>query len=84
MRIEFVDGMTVVHLDKPERRSNTGHIGIHKRKNGVYQVCKGHCMLGWRVTLDEAIALRAEADKRSKDGTFDDWFAQIINARRIK
>ncbi len=81
MRITFVDGVTVIHLDKPERKSNTGHVGICRRRDKTYQVCMGSKVLGWCKTLDDAVALRAEADKRTADGNFDAWYADIVAAR---
>ena len=82
MRYEFIDGVTVVHLEKKKKKSNTGYVGIHRRKNGTYQVCKGKYMLGWRNNLDEAVSLRAEADRRKKDGTFDSWMAELLSKRK--
>ena len=82
MRYEFIDGVTVVHLEKKQKKSNTGHVGIHRRKDGIYQVCKGKYILGWPHSLEEAVALRAEADKRAKDGTFNAWFADLVDKRR--
>ena len=80
--ISFVDGMTVIHVEPQNRSSNTGVVGVHHCKGGLYQICKGKDMLGWRKTLPEAIALRAEADRRKADGTYDIWFAEIKSARR--
>ena len=82
MWYEFVDGVTVVHLDKSSNKSNTGYVGIHRRKNGIYQVCKGKYILGWRNTLEDAVALRKEADRRKADGTFDMWYAEILASRK--
>lgn len=84
MKVTFVDGITVVNTSVAAKVSNTGLTGIHLCKNGTYQVCKGKDMLGWRKSLDEAVALRAEADRRKVDGTYDAWLADIHSARRHK
>lgn len=80
--ISFVDGKTVIHVEHKNKSSNTGIVGIHRRKDGVYQTCKGKDILGWCKTLPEAIALRAEADRRKTDGTYDAWFAEIQSTRK--
>lgn len=80
--VTFVDGMSVVHVLFPARRSNTGHVGVHKMHNGRYQVCKGKHILGWRGTLEEAVALRTEADCRKRSGTYDEWYAAILAQRK--
>lgn len=85
MQITFAEGVTVVCVSDDTRKgSNTGYTGIHRRSNGIYQICKGRDVLGWRGSLDEAIALRAEADERKADGTYNDWLADIRAARRRK
>lgn len=84
MRVTFIDGATVVQVCDSTKGSNTGHTGIHRRKDGTYQVCKGKDILGWCKNLGEAVALRDEADKRKTDGTYSIWLAEIHAARRRK
>lgn len=78
----FVDGSTVLLIPRAKRISNTGHVGIHYIAScNTHQVCIGSRLLGWRVKLDDAVALRAEGQRRIEDGTFDDWFAAIKAGR---
>lgn len=85
MQITFVEGVTVVCVSDDTRKgSNTGYTGIHRRSNGIFQICKGRDVLGWRGSLDEAIALRAEADERKANDTYDAWLAEIKRQRRHK
>lgn len=79
----FVDGSTVLHIQLKKRISNTGHAGIHYiAAYNTHQVCIGSRVLGWRIKLDDAVALRAEGQRRIADGTFDGWYAELKAARR--
>ena len=82
MRVTFEDGVSIVHAEPSRRSSNSGHIGIHKRANNIYQICLGKYILGWRTSLDDAIALRKEAEQHKADGTFDAWYADLKSKRR--
>ena len=78
----FDNGDTVIRLHDCSRSSNTGYVGIHRRKDGQYTICKGADILGWRATLDEATQLLDEAEQHKANGTYDAWFAAIKAARR--
>lgn len=82
MRVTFEDGVSIVHAEPPRHRSNTGHVGIHKRADDTYQVCLGKYILGWRKSLDDAIALRKEAEQHKANNTFDTWYAELKSKRR--
>lgn len=79
----FVDGSTVLHIQLKKRISNTGHVGIHYIAScNTHQVCAGSKILGYRIKLDDAVALRAEGQRRIEDGTFDDWYTLLKAGRK--
>lgn len=79
----FIDGATVLEVKNHKRISNTGEVGIHKIKNSNrYVVSLGKKTLGWRPTLEAAVALRDEGRARKADGTFEDWWTSILAGRR--
>lgn len=80
---DFIDGATVLTLGTKRRESNTGYVGIHRMtKPCTHQVVVKSRIIGWRVQLEDAVALRDEALQRVADGTFDDWYAEIKRNRR--
>lgn len=82
LQVTFDDGVTIITLDKPIRRSNTGYTGIHLTKNGHYQISLGKDILGWRSSLEEAISLREEACQHKSESTYDEWYAGIRANRK--
>lgn len=79
----FVDGKTILHIQRADRRSNTGHTGIHYiAKSNTHQVRIGARILGWRVRLEDALTLRAEGLRQLQTGTFDSWYAELKTQRR--
>lgn len=82
LKRSFVDGSTVLRIPRKKRTSNTGYVGIHYiASSNTHQVCIGSRLLGWRIKLDDAIALRAEGQRRIKDGTFNDWYTALMAGR---
>lgn len=85
LTVNFIDGMTVVELETQGRKSNTGIVGIHKRKSdGKYCVQIGTKTLGWCKQLDEAVRLRETGLLHKSDGTFDAWFATLRKNKKAE
>lgn len=80
---DFIDGATVLTLGTKRRESNTGYVGIHYiAKLNTHQVAVKSRIIGWRVQLEDAVALRDEARRRVEDRTFDEWYAKLKSSRR--
>lgn len=79
MKSYFENGVTVVDTGRKnnDRISATGHKGIYKHPDGGYQARYNKLYLGSYPTLEEAVAVRQEAERQSKAGTIDEWAKQF-------
>lgn len=83
MNRDIIDGVTVITIPRNEKVSNTGYTGIHyMAKNNTHQVRVKSQIIGWRVNISDALALRAEALQHIADGTFDTWYGTLKSKRR--
>lgn len=79
MKRTFEQGVTVIDLEGSSCPfiSSTGHRGVHwEERTQRYYVRWSRTSLGAYDNLDEAVAVRKEAEKRVKAGTFDAWLKE--------
>ena len=93
MKVYFENGLTVIDTGDPIGNSTntSGRVGVawHKDKQ-IYQarirVNSVEYHLGQFKNIEDAIAIRKEAEKNKADGTFDEWHQSLYGTvkKRIK
>lgn len=89
MKVYFEKGLTVINTGDPVggQKNKTGHCGIRFRKpENSYQsyICikKDRYHLGHYENLEDAVAIRKEAEKHRADGTFHEWFQTLYGTSK--
>lgn len=87
MKIRIENGMTIISTGDPhggqKNKYNQLGISLYYSSSGTVKyraeitVSKRKYYLGLRDTLEEASALRQEADKQVESGTFAEWFRDL-------
>lgn len=91
MKISIENGVTIIDTGDAEGGIKTvsGHTGVvwQKGRNSyraeIY-IGKKRYHLGQSENIEDMIALRLEAEKHRKAGTFDTWFPTLIGRKRRK
>ena len=91
MKVYFENGLTVIDTGDPvgghkNKYSCTG-VGYRKKNNAYYSLIdhdKKRYRLGHFANLEDAIAIRKEAEKHRDDGTLDEWFETLYGTVKRK
>ena len=91
MKVYFENGLTVIDTGDPVggHKNKYGCTGIeyHKDRNeysGVIKHNKKCYRLGYFTNLEDAIAIRKEAEKHRDNGTLDEWFETLYGTIKRK
>lgn len=84
MKITIKNGVTIINTGDAVGglKNKTGHVGIsYLEKEELYiariHIKKKYYQLGRFKEIEDAIAMRAEADRQKAAGTLLDWIATI-------
>lgn len=88
--ITIKNGVTIINTHDAVGgiKNTSGHVGIMQTPNGKWLakifIGKKFCYLGRFENIEDAIAIRAEAEIHREDGTFQEWFPTLQGRTKRK
>lgn len=86
MKVYFENGLTVIDTGDPigSSANKTGRVGVawHKHKQSYQVRIRNNTVeyyLGQFKNIEDAIAIRKEAEKHKAAGTFDEWHQSLYD-----
>lgn len=84
MKVRIENGVTIISTGdaKGGLKNKTGHVGItyyekQDRYRAELSIKRTKYLLGFYKNLDDAVAMRKEAERQKEKGTFLEWYKTI-------
>ena len=84
-KITIENGVTIINTgdDLGGLKNKSGHVGIHYIEESQKYIAKifigkKYHHLGYFDDIDDAIAIREEAEQHRADGTFTEWYPTLV------
>lgn len=78
----IVNGMTIISIEKPMKSNHAGIYNQGEKYSVRITVRRKSYYLGMYDTIEEAIAVHADAVKHRSDGTFLDYYYNIHSKKK--